>query len=1381
MNPRIHRAFGSWTQRPTLSTSGLVVGLMACWFTAANARTDVSGNVSGAWTSEGNPYVVIGNINVPPGQTLTLFEGVAVLFEPGRLLTVSGALTALGTPTDPVTFTTTNDPNDNPAPGDWGGVFVQGGSLVRLDNTYMRYGGSGGWGNLSTSSGQAASVTWNGGFCDLSGGDGIRIVARDIVISNLSVSDNLGDGIELNAGNPPILETLDCDENGGAAIRVTAGAGSFPSTLRGSQNGTNGIVLSGTLGGTAPDQTWRWESNFELPYVIESNLQVGGADTLEILGGVAVKLIGVSAHLQATGASACLRTVAGAQPVYFTSIKDDGIGGDTNGDGMASMPAPGDWQSVFVNSGCTVDLADAYFSYGGAGGQANLTTSTGLVASIVWDGGRTSFSANDGARVSCTNATISNIDAWDNAGDGVEITPTNPPTFLNFFTAYRNGGYAMRVTQNPGSFPGNWAGADNGVNGIYVTGTLGGSAPAQTWHWNSSGLPFVVGNLLVSGPDTLEIAVASVVKFDLPSSFMQINGAGAHLRTLGTSGAPVWFTSRKDDTRGGDTNNDGNASMPAGGDWFALYLNNGCTANLNWTHLAYGGGSNQANVHTSAGVMTSLTWNGGGTHNSANDGARITSATTWLSNLEASYNALDGIELTPTVPASFDAIAANGNGGYGIRVTQNPGFFPSNLSGSGNGVNGIFVTGSLGGSAPNQMWTWGANANFPYVAGNLLCNGPDSLALEPGAVVKFDLPSSFMQINGAGAHLRTLGTAGAPVWFTSRKDDAHGGDTNNDGGASMPAGGDWFALYLNNACTAELNWTHLAYGGGSNQANVHTSAGVMTNLTWNGGGTHHSANDGARITSASAWLSNLEASGNALDGIELTPTVPATFDAIVANGNGGYGIRVTQSPGSFPSNVTGSGNGVNGIYVTGSLGGSAPNQMWTWGANPSFPYVLGNFLCNGPDSLAIDAGAVMKFDLPSSYMQINGAGAHLRTLGTAGAPVWFTSVKDDTQGGDTNNNGGASMPAEGDWFALYFNNSATIALSETWIAYGGGSNQANVLVSAGTTALTWNGGGSIRSANDGIRGSFTTFALDRVRVAENRGRGFSIFPPSGATATHCDIYDNELAVSNYGFYNNTTTMVDATVSWWGDATGPFDPSPGPPSINSGGLGDRVTDYVAYGSWSSAPNTNQSPYAFLLLSPQHGAEIPRTAVTFVWRSTTDPEGMPITYELLVDEDPSFASPLVSATGLTDTTYAAGDFPSEAGPLYWRVLARDAGNAYRISTPNASMFSFPPVSAIDPLGSDGVPLRFAVGAPYPNPFDGRTRLALAQPSASRLRVAVYDAGGRLTTTLVDETFAPGHHAISWDGRRDNGRAAPAGVYFYRVERGGEIVVRRVVHMR
>jgi hypothetical protein len=70
----------------------------------ALADTNVSGDVSGTWALTGSPYVFVGDVMVPTGQSLTVEPGVVVRQPDRYKLVVRGRLVARGTPQAPITF-----------------------------------------------------------------------------------------------------------------------------------------------------------------------------------------------------------------------------------------------------------------------------------------------------------------------------------------------------------------------------------------------------------------------------------------------------------------------------------------------------------------------------------------------------------------------------------------------------------------------------------------------------------------------------------------------------------------------------------------------------------------------------------------------------------------------------------------------------------------------------------------------------------------------------------------------------------------------------------------------------------------------------------------------------------------------------------------------------------------------------------------------------------------------------------------------------------------------------------------------------------------------------------------------------------------------------
>jgi glucose/arabinose dehydrogenase len=75
----------------------------------------------------------------------------------------------------------------------------------------------------------------------------------------------------------------------------------------------------------------------------------------------------------------------------------------------------------------------------------------------------------------------------------------------------------------------------------------------------------------------------------------------------------------------------------------------------------------------------------------------------------------------------------------------------------------------------------------------------------------------------------------------------------------------------------------------------------------------------------------------------------------------------------------------------------------------------------------------------------------------------------------------------------------------------------------------------------------------------------------------------------------------------------------------------------------------------------------------------------------------------------------------------------------------------------------PVLLALEPPFPNPGYASVEMALRLARSARVTVTVRDLAGRTVRVLLDrETFQAGRHPVSWDGRDDRGREAPAGVY-------------------
>ena len=95
-------------------------------------------------------------------------------------------------------------------------------------------------------------------------------------------------------------------------------------------------------------------------------------------------------------------------------------------------------------------------------------------------------------------------------------------------------------------------------------------------------------------------------------------------------------------------------------------------------------------------------------------------------------------------------------------------------------------------------------------------------------------------------------------------------------------------------------------------------------------------------------------------------------------------------------------------------------------------------------------------------------------------------------------------------------------------------------------------------------------------------------------------------------------------------------------------------------------------------------------------------------------------------------------------------------------------------------DRRPSRLTLEVPRPNPSRGDCIIGFSLPAPADVTLEVFDALGRLVKCLEQEHLGAGEHARIWAGIDTAGHPVRAGVYFVRLEAGGQRLTRRVVSL-
>ena len=271
---------------------------------------------------------------------------------------------------------------------------------------------------------------------------------------------------------------------------------------------------------------------------------------------------------------------------------------------------------------------------------------------------------------------------------------------------------------------------------------------------------------------------------------------GGDIIANGSSAKPIVFTSVKDDNHGGDTNKDGDNTVPAGGDWGYINLNGSQNSTFAYCQFLYGGRNteNPATVDVSSEATASFSncvfaYNSGGLLNNMYVGALNASNATKRTTISNCKFYSNNVPVTISAEMSIDNSNSFSNGGQS------------------NKCNGIFVSGS---NVTSDISWLEDEVAFVVTASDLEIGRNTKLTLGDNVVVKFAEHSSMTVMSGEGC---LVNHDGPGVYFTSLKDDEHKGDTNGDGNATSAATADWIGIYLDNwkSTTGYATWSNILY------------------------------------------------------------------------------------------------------------------------------------------------------------------------------------------------------------------------------------------------------------------------------------------------------------------------------------------------------------------------------------------------------------------------------------------------------------------------------------------------------------------------------------------------------------------------------------------
>jgi parallel beta-helix repeat protein len=910
-----------------------------------SAQTSISGNITTntTWTTAGSPYVIVGSTTITNGDTLSIEDGVEVKFDNGTQLTVSGALVGNG-----VTFTA----NTGTSRGAWNRI------ITNFTTS---------WIHLRNSTLQFAT-------------DAIYVGAGKVRLDTVTISDS-NRGVTITQSTNTTINGSSITNTEYPINIASEGYIAYEGTNDFTGNDNDVVYLSHA---SNIDVNFTLE-NPGIPYLPSGTKYVTTGDTLTIKKGNILKF-NQNHQLYTQNGGVIIAEGTEAEPIYFTSNRNDNIGGDTNNDGTASVPGNRDWNGITINGKSTsssfkhVNVSFAGYvphsSSSAYQGGITLVENNSQVDNSTFNNNYYGIVLRDSSDAAITNNTIGSSGVVP-----VALTFDSEPVFTNNSFSSSNNEYDAI-----------------GLIGTTITGS--NYLPKRNFTSIPNVTYLLLRELYVDTGAILEIEPGVVIKST--GSGIRVKGT---LTSDGTSADHIVFTSVKDDNVGNpnDTNKDGNNTVPGNRDWRGIALGEDSDASvIDYNEIRYAYYNTNFQYGSSGSVIYPR-----GALNLYNADISITN-----SDIGNTYEFAIDSRGTSAPTISNNSFTNTGSVPIALDLSSDPIFSGNTLANAG-----LVAIGYHGGTFNNdgiiRSRTFAGYDNITAVLlSDITIASGTKLTIEPGTVIKSQSGSYgglTLRVEGA---LDAAGTPDSLIYFTSIFDDQVGNplDTNNDGGGSSPGANNWGAIRFmgtTDDANSEISNAELRYG---RHGVIFTDAApTIDNVTVLSCGLY-----GFGIESASTVsINNSTIQNCGWEPIAISSNALPTFSGNNFNGNGSNAVGILEANSFHTTNGVNQGNKFFDTRET--ISSDVTISPYTVAGFTNIPFITRQrWIVGANATVTIDPLSVFKGD---DVLYVDGA---LRILGTETEPVIFTSYNDDSAGGDSNNDGNNTVPNRGQSAQIQF-------------------------------------------------------------------------------------------------------------------------------------------------------------------------------------------------------------------------------------------------------------------------------------------------------------------------------------------------------------------------